>query len=157
MKKHNVESFNLDHTKVTAPYVRIASAKQGIKGDTVTKYDIRFTQPNKEFMNTGAIHTLEHLTAEFIRDEMSGVIDFSPMGCRTGFYLTVFGSSTIEEIAQKMMTVLKSVAMWPTDKEIPGVSLSECGNYKDHDLEGAKEWARRWIAGIEKKGPACGV
>ena len=41
-QKYNVESFNLDHTKVTAPYVRQASKKVGTKGDIVSKYDIRF-------------------------------------------------------------------------------------------------------------------
>ena len=71
-KKYNVDSFNLDHTKVTAPFVRLAAKKVGEKGDIVTKFDIRFCQPNKEFMSTGAIHTLEHLMAEYIRDEMEG-------------------------------------------------------------------------------------
>lgn len=28
-KKMNVESFNLDHTKVKAPYVRLADIKEG--------------------------------------------------------------------------------------------------------------------------------
>lgn len=80
-KKYNVDSFNLDHTKVTAPFVRLASEKTGRKGDIVSKYDVRFCQPNKEFMPTGAIHTLEHLVAEYIRDELPRiVIDFSPMG-----------------------------------------------------------------------------
>ena len=36
-QKYNVESFNLDHTKVTAPYVRQASKKVGTKGDIVSK------------------------------------------------------------------------------------------------------------------------
>ena len=89
LKKYNVDSFNLDHTKVAAPYVRIAARKQGQKGDVVTKFDVRVTQPNKEFMTTGALHTMEHIIAEYLRDEIEGVIDFSPMGCRTGFYLTV--------------------------------------------------------------------
>ena len=73
-KKYNVDSFNLDHTKVTAPFVRLAGKKLGEKGDIVSKFDIRFCQPNKEFMPTGAIHTLEHLIAEYIRDEIDGVI-----------------------------------------------------------------------------------
>ena len=98
-KKYNVDSFNLDHTKVIAPFVRLAAKKVGEKGDIVTKFDIRFCQPNKEFMSTGAIHTLEHLMAEYIRDEMEGVIDLSPMGCRTGFYFTVWGDRSEEEIA----------------------------------------------------------
>ena len=35
-KKYNVDSFNLDHTKVTAPFVRLAAKKVGQKGDIVT-------------------------------------------------------------------------------------------------------------------------
>lgn len=62
-KKMNVESFNLDHTKVKAPYVRLASVMQGEKGDKVYKYDIRFKQPNKEHMKMDALHSIEHLMA----------------------------------------------------------------------------------------------
>ena len=150
-KKYNVDSFNLDHTKVTAPYVRLAAEKKGEKGDVVSKYDIRVTQPNKEFMSTGAIHTLEHLIAEYIRDELPGiVIDLSPMGCRTGFYFTVWGSHEESYIAEHMKNVLAKVAVW--DKPVPATTEAECGNYRDHDLEGAREWAAKWVAGIEKKG-----
>ena len=171
-KKYNVDSFNLDHTKVTAPFVRLAGTKVGEKGDIVTKFDIRFCQPNKEFMPTGAIHTLEHLMAEYIRDEMSGVIDLSPMGCRTGFYFTIFGEHTEEEImelysvayeksAQTYPLLKKSneypgkydlskVAVW--DKPIPATTEAECGNYRDHDLEGAKHYAKQWCDGIKNKG-----
>ena len=153
-KKYNVDSFNLDHTKVTAPYVRLASHKTGTHGDEVSKYDIRFCQPNKEFMATGAIHTLEHLIAEYIRDELPNiVIDFSPMGCRTGFYFTVWGNRTEADIAQHLVNVLKKVAVW--EGAIPATTEQECGNYRDHDLEGAKTWAKRWVDGIEKTGWNC--
>lgn len=152
-KHYNVDSFNLDHTKVTAPYVRLASKKIGPKGDIVTKFDVRVTQPNKEFMATGAIHTLEHLIAEYIRDEMDGVIDLSPMGCRTGFYFTVFGDHSEEEIAAHLMNVLSKVALW--DKPVPATTEAECGNFRDHDLAGAKEWASRWVEGIKSKGWQC--
>ena len=152
-KKYNVDSFNLDHTKVTAPFVRLAAKKVGEKGDIVTKFDIRFCQPNKEFMTTGAIHTLEHLMAEYIRDEMEGVIDLSPMGCRTGFYFTVWGEHSEEEIANHLMNVLEKVAVW--EGPIPGATEKECGNYRDQDLEGAKKWAARWIKGIKEKGCKC--
>ncbi|MFA6938463.1 MAG: S-ribosylhomocysteine lyase [Treponema sp.] len=152
-KKYNVDSFNLDHTKVTAPFVRLAAKKVGRKGDVVTKFDIRFCQPNKECMTTGAIHTLEHLVAEYIRDELKGVIDFSPMGCRTGFYFTIWGDHDEAYIAEHMMNVLKKVAVW--DKPIPAATEKECGNYRDHDLEGAKKWAAKWVEGIEKTGYNC--
>ena len=148
--KYNVDSFNLDHTKVTAPYVRLAARKVGEKGDIVSKYDIRFTQPNKEFMTTGAIHTLEHLIAEYIRDEMEGVIDLSPMGCRTGFYFTIWGQPTEEEVANHLLNVLSKVAVW--DKPVPATTEQECGNYRDHDLEGAKKYAKQWCDGIKQKG-----
>ena len=154
-QKYNVESFNLDHTKVTAPYVRQAAKKTGTKGDIVSKYDIRFCQPNEEFMPIAGIHTLEHLVAEYIRNELDGIIDFSPMGRRTGFYLTIFGEHTEEEIANKMMNVLKQVASWQDDKEIPGRDPKECGNYKEHDLPAAKLWAKKWVDGIEQHGFNC--
>lgn len=152
-KKYNVDSFNLDHTTVTAPFVRLASRKAGPKGDMVTKFDVRFTQPNKEFMETGTIHTIEHLVAEYIRDEIEGVIDFSPMGCRTGFYLTLFGDRDEEFVAKHMVNVLNKVAVW--DKAVPATTEKECGNYRDHNLEGAKEMARRWVEGIKKDGWDC--
>ena len=154
-RKYNVDSFNLDHTKVTAPFVRLAGKKIGEKGDIVSKFDIRFCQPNKEFMPTGAIHTLEHLIAEYIRDEIDGVIDFSPMGCRTGFYFTLFGDVDEEYVAARMMNVLRKVAAW--DKPVPAATEKECGNYKDHDLDGAKKLAADWVSGIERKGWKCFV
>ena len=133
-ESRNVESFNLDHTKVRAPYVRLAGKKTGPKGDIVSKFDIRFSQPNMEFMPTGAIHTLEHLMAEYIRDEIDSVIDLSPMGCRA---------------------VLAKVAGWPDDEAVPGVDPVMCGNWRDHDLSGAKLWAAKWVEGLNRKGWKC--
>jgi S-ribosylhomocysteine lyase len=154
-ESRNVESFSLDHTKVRAPYVRLAGKKTGPKGDIVSKFDVRFTQPNMEYMPTGAIHTLEHLMAEYVRDELADVIDLSPMGCRTGFYLVVFGEPSEETIAAKIRAVLAKVASWPDAEAVPGVDPVMCGNWKDHDLAGAKLWAGKWVEGIDRKGWKC--
>lgn len=154
-ESRNVESFSLDHTKVRAPYVRLAGRKTGPKGDAVAKFDIRFCQPNAEFMPTGGIHTLEHLMAEYLRDEMDGVIDLSPMGCRTGFYLTVFGEPSESFVAERIRMVLAKVAAWPDAETVPGVDPVMCGNWKDHDLAAAKLWAARWVEGIDRKGFSC--
>ena len=35
MTKMNVESFNLDHTKVVAPFVRLAGTMEGLNGDVI--------------------------------------------------------------------------------------------------------------------------
>ena len=150
LKKYNVDSFNLDHTKVAAPYVRIAARKQGQKGDVVTKFDVRVTQPNKEFMTTGALHTMEHIIAEYLRDEIEGVIDFSPMGCRTGFYLTLWGEISEENVASAMLTVFQKVVDWKG--EVPAANEIQCGNFRDLDLERARFFAEKWIKGINEKG-----
>lgn len=154
-KKYNVESFNLDHNAVTAPYVRLAATYTGPNGDIVTKFDIRFTQPNKAFLPTGAMHTIEHLVAEYIRDEVSGVIDFSPMGCRTGFYFTLFGNKTEEEVSAHFKAVFQKLLDWPDTEKLPGYDPKECGNYLDHNLAEAKTYTQKWLEGIEKYGFSC--
>jgi S-ribosylhomocysteine lyase len=152
LESRNVESFSLDHTKVTAPYVRAAGRKTGPAGDVVSKYDIRFCQPNVEVIPMPAMHTLEHLCAEYIRDELEGVIDLSPMGCQTGFYLVLFGEPGEETVAKKMRNVLAKVAAWPDSESVPGVDPVMCGNWKSHSLADARKWAAAWVEGIDRKG-----
>ncbi|MDI6600159.1 MAG: S-ribosylhomocysteine lyase [Thermoanaerobacteraceae bacterium] len=135
-----VESFELDHTKVKAPYVRLAAVEEGEKGDRVAKYDIRFITPNTGTMSTGGMHTLEHLLAGYFRDELNGVIDVSPMGCRTGFYLIKFGVSSLEDIKRAFENSLKKVL---ETEEVPAANERQCGNYKDHSLEDARQHAKR--------------
>lgn len=137
-----VESFQLNHTKLVAPYVRKCSTLVGEKGDKVTKYDLRFTQPNKECIPTAAIHALEHLLAGFIREELKGVIDLSPMGCRTGFYLIIWGEKETAEIKAALESALTKVLK---AEEVPGRSAVQCGNYRDLSLFGAKEFAKAAI------------
>lgn len=140
--KELVESFTLDHTKVVAPFVRQCTVYKGDRGDVVSKYDIRFKQPNKEEMESPGIHTLEHLMATGIREYMEGIIDLSPMGCRTGFYLTVWGSPDISLVEN---AVLKSMEYVLEAKEIPAENPVQCGNYKLHNLALAKEYAKEII------------
>ena len=134
-----VESFNLDHTKVRAPYVRLAGRHTTKHGDTITKFDLRLAQPNQGALESGAMHTLEHLLAGGLRDHLSGVIDLSPMGCRTGFYLVYDGEISPNEVMSALEKTLGTVA---SVVQIPGVSELECGNYRDHDLESAQYWAK---------------
>lgn len=87
MNDTTIESFTLDHSKVKAPYVRLISEQTGPAGDVISNYDVRLTQPNVQEIPTGAIHTLEHLLALYLRPQLEGYIDCSPYGCRTGFHL----------------------------------------------------------------------
>ena len=136
-----LESFNLDHTRVRAPYVRVAGRFESPAGEPITKYDLRLGQPNQEILPTDAIHTLEHLLAGMVRDRLDGVLDLSPMGCRTGFYLSVLGPPQPEAILGVLRDSL--VAVGRHAGPVPGASELECGNYRDHSLPGAQEWAAR--------------
>lgn len=135
-----VESFELDHTKVRAPYVRLASLEEGPRGDIVAKYDLRFITPNKGAISTGGMHTLEHLLAMYIRDELDGIIDISTMGCRTGFYLTKFGKTPLPEVKEALEKALEKVMK---AEEVPAANEIQCGNFRDHSLEDAKEVAQK--------------
>jgi len=141
-----VESFTLDHNKVIAPYVRIAGTERHRLGSVVQKYDLRFLQPNVSAIPTAALHTLEHLLAFGLREELDGVIDISPMGCRTGFYLILWDEREPKAIATALTRVLERVV---DATDVPAVSALECGNYRDHSLFSAKEYARQVLeAGI---------
>ena len=142
MRKLNVESFNLDHTKVAAPYVRLAGKKQGIQGDEVYKYDLRFTQPNKQIMKMDALHSIEHLMAENIRNHSDKVVDLSPMGCQTGFYLSVINHNDYEDILVILEKTLQDVLV---ATEVPACNEVQCGWAANHSLEGAKELAENML------------
>ena len=130
-----VESFELDHRIVKAPYIRKCCLLEGKNGDKVTKFDIRFLQPNKEAFGTAAMHGLEHLLAYELRDKVEGIIDFSPMGCRTGFYLSIWGDRDSKEIKVALEAALEEVLK---ATEIPAANEVQCGNYRDLSLFGAK-------------------
>ena len=134
-----VESFKLDHTKVKAPYVRKCCVLDGAKGDVVSKFDLRFLQPNSETFGTAAMHGLEHLLATYLRETLDNIIDLSPMGCRTGFYLILWGDVEPSIVKEGLEKALKMVL---DANEIPAATAVECGNYKDLSLFGAKEYAK---------------
>ena len=136
---NKVESFELDHRKVKAPYIRKCCLLSSPKGDFVTKFDIRFLQPNKEAFGTAAMHGLEHLLAHELRNNLDGIIDLSPMGCRTGFYLSIFGNRDTKEIKIALENALNKGL---EAEEIPASNEIQCGNYRDLSLFGAKEYAR---------------
>ena len=142
MPKMNVESFNLDHTKVAAPYVRLAGIKEGQNGDVVRKYDVRFKQPNLEHMKMDGLHSIEHLMAENIRNHTDHVVDMSPMGCQTGFYLTMINHEDYEEVLTILENTLQDVLK---ATEVPACNEVQCGWAANHSLEGAKEIAAEML------------
>ncbi|HEN9138720.1 TPA: S-ribosylhomocysteine lyase [Streptococcus agalactiae] len=138
-----VESFELDHTIVKAPYVRLISEEVGpVGGDIITNFDIRLIQPNENAIDTAGLHTIEHLLAKLIRQRINGLIDCSPFGCRTGFHMIMWGKQDATEIAKVIKSSLEAIAGGVTWEDVPGTTIESCGNYKDHSLHSAQEWAK---------------
>ena len=137
-----VESFELDHTAVKAPYIRLISTESGPKGDLITNFDVRLVQPNENAISTAGLHTIEHLLAKLIRERIDGMIDCSPFGCRTGFHLIMWGEHDTTTIATVIRDSLKEIADATKWEDVPGTTIESCGNYKDHSLFSAKEWAK---------------
>ncbi|MBC1517522.1 S-ribosylhomocysteine lyase [Listeria welshimeri] len=142
-EKMNVESFNLDHTKVKAPFVRLAGTKVGLHGDEIYKYDVRFKQPNKEHMDMPALHSLEHLMAELARNHTDKLVDISPMGCQTGFYVSFINHNDYDDALEILATTLTD-ALAAT--EVPACNEVQCGWAASHSLEGAQALAAEFLA-----------
>jgi S-ribosylhomocysteine lyase len=146
------ENHYFDHTKVSAPYVRLAFRKSGKKGDTVVKYDIRFCQPNFECMDTDEVHTLKHFLAEIFYKSFENVIDVSPNGSRTGFYVTMFDGVSEETMAKVVVEALQKIVVFSESSNVPFAEITSCSNVKDHSLIKAKKRAMMFIGGIMSKG-----
>ncbi len=144
-----LDSFRVDHTRMHAPAVRIAKTMETPKGDTITVFDLRFCIPNSEILSEKGIHTLEHLFAGFMRDHLNGdgveIIDISPMGCRTGFYMSLIGTPSERRVADAWKAAMHDVINVKAKEDIPELNEYQCGTYTMHSLEEAKEIAEMII------------
>ena len=111
----------------------------------ISTFDLRVRTPNTELLTPKVVHSLEHLFAVALRSEFEEhhldlkVLDVSPMGCRTGYYLTVLnpvGSLSLLRATKAVNSMLK---VGLEIKELPGARLETCGAYKEHDFEEARK------------------
>jgi S-ribosylhomocysteine lyase len=141
-----LDSFTVDHTKMIAPAVRVAKTMKTPCGDDITVFDLRFCKPNKEIMSERAIHTLEHLFAGFMREHLNSkkveIIDISPMGCRTGFYMSLLGTPKPKKVAKAWKKSMKDILKVKKQSDIPELNIYQCGTYTMHSLKEAKEVAQ---------------
>ena len=137
-----IASFQIDHTRLTP-----GMYTSRVDGDVVT-YDLRFVRPNTPpYLETAAMHTIEHLFATYVRssEHSGGVVYFGPMGCRTGFYLLTVQLSREEVLALLKESIPAALAM----DTVPGSTRKECGNYLEHDPEGAKKELAAYLTVLE--------
>lgn len=128
-----IASFTVDHDRLQ-PGLYVSRQD----GDVVT-YDLRFVRPNTPpFLPNPVMHTIEHLAATFVRNSRFGgeIVYFGPMGCRTGFYLLVRDAVSRKQVLSLVRDTLTFIAAF--EGTVPGTAPAECGNYREHDLPGAK-------------------
>lgn len=135
---NKIPSFTINHNKLLRGiYV---SRKDEVGGEVVTTFDIRMKVPNQEpCLHNGAIHTIEHLAATYLRNDeewKDRIIYWGPMGCLTGNYLLIKGDLESKDIVELMKRTFQFVADF--EGEIPGQAAKDCGNYLLHDLPMAK-------------------
>ena len=141
-----IASFSVDHT-VLEPGVYVSrSDADETTGCVTTTFDLRMTAPNREpVMDTPAIHTIEHLGATFLRSgaQRDRIVYFGPMGCRTGFYLILFGEVSAQEALPLVIDMCRFILGFSGD--IPGARPEECGNYQEQNLDMAKFYIARYL------------
>ena len=140
-----IPSFTIDHLRLLRGiYV---SRKDEVGGETVTTFDIRMKEPGREpVLGQGAIHTIEHLAATFLRNHPAWaekIVYWGPMGCLTGNYLLMKGDLSSSDILPLMIETFSFIASY--EGEIPGASARDCGNYLLHDLPMARYEADKYL------------
>lgn len=157
-----IESFTFDHTSVKrVPYVRL-SKHIDLTSDgniCVRKFDIRMMKPNTGAIDISIMHTIEHILSIELDYfcEFSDVqyIDFSPMGCQTGYYMSVvcrkpcaraFDNKvrgfllTESALSNALNQACSNLVTKYT--EVPYANERECGNYLSMNLDGAKSFVK---------------
>ena len=79
----------------------------------------------------------EHLNADDVE-----IIDISPMGCRTGFYMSLIGTPDEERVAKAWLAAMNDVLNVQAESDIPELNEYQCGTYKMHSLKEAQEIAQ---------------
>ncbi len=140
-----IPSFTIDHNRLQrGVYV---SRKDQVGGETVTTFDIRMKEPNREpALGQGALHTIEHLAATYLRnrpDWKERVVYWGPMGCLTGNYLLLKGDLQPQDILPLLRDTFRFIASF--EGEVPGAAPQDCGNYLLHDLPMARWEAAKYL------------
>lgn len=140
-----IPSFTIDHIRLLRGiYV---SRKDEVGGETVTTFDIRMKEPNREpALGQGALHTIEHLAATYLRNHpiwSDKIVYWGPMGCLTGNYLLIRGDLQSKDIVPLMQRTFQFIADF--EGEIPGQAAKDCGNYLLHDLPMAKYESKKYL------------
>ncbi|HIY77818.1 MAG TPA: S-ribosylhomocysteine lyase [Candidatus Borkfalkia excrementavium] len=134
-----IPSFEKNHD-LLMPGLYLSTVQRGI-----ATFDLRFKKPNAgDYVSPKASHSIEHMLATVLRNGpyRENIVYFGPMGCRTGFYLLTAGMTCAQVLAELKRAFAEALAL----DRVPGAEKIECGNYLEHDLDGAKGECRAYLA-----------
>lgn len=124
-----------------------------------TTLDIRFKRPRDPMegnavMSSRAVHTIQHLGLAFLRSHLvwsDKVILFTPMACKTGFYLVLAGdywAAKDNDIHKLIMDMCSYIVNFSGN--IPDATPMRCGNCVEHDLGAAKRHTALYLKTLIK-------
>ena len=119
---NKIPSFTIDHLRLKRGI--FVSRQDQVAGEVITTFDVRMKEPNNEpALHQGALHTIEHLAATFLRNHPTWkdqIIYWGPMGCLTGNYFIVKGNLTPMDVAPLLTETFEFIANY--EGEIPGAT-----------------------------------
>ena len=127
-----IASFTINHLKLS-------------RGIFVSRRDL----VGGEVVGQGAIHTIEHLAATYLRNNpewRDRIVYWGPMGCLTGNYLLLRGDFSSADILPLMRDTFSFIAGY--EGEVPGATPADCGNWLLHDLPMARYEARKYLTEV---------
>lgn len=78
------------------------------------------------------------------RDDVE-IIDISPMGCRTGFYMSLIGCPNEQQVATAWLSSMQNILNVKEQHDIPELNEYQCGTYTEHSLTEAHQIAQNVI------------
>lgn len=142
---NKIPSFKVNHL-VLRRGIYVSRVDHTPSGDTITTFDIRMTEPNRQpALHPETLHTIEHLAATWLRNHPvwgPRTIYWGPMGCCTGNYLVLSGDWKPADIAPVMEEMMRWIGNFKGD--VPGATPRDCGNYSYMDLDDARRQAMRY-------------
>lgn len=144
MKK--IASFTIDHNRLLRG-VYVSRRDTTPSGDTITTFDVRMTEPNRQpALAPDTLHAMEHLAATYLRNHpewVDRVVYWGPMGCCTGNYLILQGELEPRDILGLLRETYAFIAGF--EGEVPGATPRDCGNYSFMNLADARRQARIYL------------
>ncbi|MDP3641278.1 MAG: S-ribosylhomocysteine lyase [Alphaproteobacteria bacterium] len=135
---------DIDHTKMLPPFIRLVESKRGKNGDIVSLFDFRVRQPNVNHLGPVVLHSMEHILHEGYRFfSPDRIVNVSPMGCQTGFYIILLNIVDQKECTDLLIKVLNRALLLT---KVPYENIYQCGQAKLHSLDEAKSFINEMLS-----------